>query len=407
MMGYPATQLNLVDVRPLLDDETRKDLGTALDGVTLPDGRVMGFPLLRNWGDWVCVNNKDLQAAGVSWQDIYAKDGWTWQEWQTAASKMTTDANGKHPGDSGFDEKNVKTWAFGVWRDYTPAILFNMTLNAGVPDGNSAAIQPMWGNSLNWTGPKVLEALRWWQDWHTKYKIATPATLSIGSDAEVYNMIVRGELASTWDFPYWCRTAVRDYNQQIEEGNIAGNKVDTDLVILPVPHEPNSKGANLERSSVLSVFRQTPDKGEAHTQHALELAKWLMTTERQAAYANWANGIPARTSAQGMVAFLQKDENYQAHVKYALAHAAPTFPYGHPVSSKWQTEAMVPALEALAKGSTTPEQAMQQMTEAGDRMLADWVKTADADTVKQWSQPPSWWPGPNFPDWKIRLPHTK
>lgn len=402
MMQFPGTSDMLVDVAPIIDDEAKKDLGPALAGVTLPNGKIMGFPLSANWGDWACINNDYLKAAGIDWHDIYNKGGWTWEDYDKLLTTMTVDAAGKHPGEAGFDENNVKVWGFGRWRENAPAVLFNMGLNAGIPDANSAQIMPMWGNKFNWTGPKAVEVYREWQNWYQKMKVASPATLALPSDAEVQQLIIQGQIGSTWQFPLTCRTMIRDYNKQIDDGKVQGEKITTEMIILPVPTKPGSASGNINRSALLSVFKQNPYKGDAHTQHALELAKWLMNTENAAKYCEWARCVPPRASAQPLITFLKEDENYREHVKYALAHSVPTFSFGHPMAAKIIAEAILPQLEALAEGSVTPEEADAKVKAAADQLVADWLKTADPATVEFWSKPPEGWPGSNYPDWSIR-----
>lgn len=397
----------LVDPSPIIEEADRSDLGASLGGVTLPDGTILGYPLARNFGDWPCVDKKVLEdalpAIGLSkWQDIYAKGGWTWDDWNKVASRMTEDVNGKHPGDAGFDDKNVKRWAFVIFRDYANSVPFLAALNNDVPDASSGVGMMMWGNSYNWTGPKVAEALQWWSDWHTKYKIASPSTLAINSDTETYNGIARGEFASTWDFPDWCRSVIRDYNAAVDRGEIAGQKVDREMVILPLPHHEGFPGAHVDRSVTLSIFKQNPYKGDQHMQNVFEFAKWLMAPERQLAYCEWANCIPARQSAATQFSKLKTDENFRAYYDYALKTSNPTFPFSHPIAIKFFNDTLTPILEQLANGTLTGEQADKMLAEAADKELAEWIKTADPDIVSLWSKPPPGWPGSKYPDWKIR-----
>jgi hypothetical protein len=314
------------------------------------------------------------------------------------------DVNGKHPTDAGFDENNVKTWAFVIWRSYANSIPTLIALNNGVPDASSGVGMMWWGNSYNWTGPKVVDALQMWQDWHTKYKIATPSTLALQSDTETYQGVARGEFASTWDFPDWCRSVIRDYNDSVDAGEVAGEKVDREMVVLPLPRAKGFPGGHIDRSVVLSIFKQEPSKGDEHTQNVVEFAKWLTTTENLLKYCEWASAVPARASAAEQFAPLKDDENIKMYFEYALKTANPTFPFSHPIYSRFRDDALTPVLEALANGSIKAKAADQQLVETADQLVDEWVSVTDPAIVAFYAQPPSGWPGPKYPDWTIRRP---
>src|SRR5579883_6924 len=48
-----------------------------------------------------------MQQAGIKAEDLN-----TWDKWSQALQKLAVDKNGKHPGESGFDPKNVAVWGF-------------------------------------------------------------------------------------------------------------------------------------------------------------------------------------------------------------------------------------------------------------------------------------------------------
>jgi len=69
--------------------------------------RIYGLPWIEQ--PVVLYVNKDLfDKAGVPLPD----ETWNWDKFVEAAKKLTVDQNGKHPGESGFDAKNVKQWGF-------------------------------------------------------------------------------------------------------------------------------------------------------------------------------------------------------------------------------------------------------------------------------------------------------
>ncbi|MFD0671408.1 ABC transporter substrate-binding protein [Cohnella sp. GCM10027633] len=83
----------------------------------------------------VLYYNKDLfEEAGVPLPPSDPTKAWTWDEFVETAKKLTTDKNGKHPGDAGFDEKNIDTYGFSFGTDrgtYGPLLESN---GAGILD---------------------------------------------------------------------------------------------------------------------------------------------------------------------------------------------------------------------------------------------------------------------------------
>jgi len=69
--------------------------------------------------------NKDMfDAAGLDYPPAKVEDAWTWEEFIDVAKKLTIDANGKKPGEEGFDKDNIVqygcvvdnwTWQLEVW----------------------------------------------------------------------------------------------------------------------------------------------------------------------------------------------------------------------------------------------------------------------------------------------------
>jgi multiple sugar transport system substrate-binding protein len=73
------------------------------------DGKWYGFGSC-----WVAPHiyyNADVfEAAGVDPPSNDPEEAWDWDEFVQAATQLTVDGNGNHPGDSGFDVENVEQW---------------------------------------------------------------------------------------------------------------------------------------------------------------------------------------------------------------------------------------------------------------------------------------------------------
>lgn len=95
-------------------------------------------------------NKKMFDDAGLPYPPATLDEAWTWEEFVEVAKKLTIDANGKHPGEAGFDKNNIVqygayvnqyTWQLEVWALSNGGSFFS-------PDGKSvtfddAAIEAM------------------------------------------------------------------------------------------------------------------------------------------------------------------------------------------------------------------------------------------------------------------------
>jgi multiple sugar transport system substrate-binding protein len=63
--------------------------------------------------------NKALfEEAGVPYPPSEPTEAWTWDEFVVAAEKLTKDVNGKHPGEAGFDPKQIRTYGVAFDKIY-------------------------------------------------------------------------------------------------------------------------------------------------------------------------------------------------------------------------------------------------------------------------------------------------
>jgi multiple sugar transport system substrate-binding protein len=83
----------------------------ALKFVT-PDGKIVGISV-ANEIQVIWYNKKTFDSAGLAYPPAEAGKAWTWDQFVAVAKKLTKDAAGKTPDDSGFDASNIRS--FGAW----------------------------------------------------------------------------------------------------------------------------------------------------------------------------------------------------------------------------------------------------------------------------------------------------
>lgn len=82
------------------------------------DGKQFGLPWLQQ-PVMMYVNKTLFDEAEVSYPD----ESWTWTEFTDAATKLTKDGSGKHPGEDGFDASSTTQWGFTV-NGWPPSQMF-------------------------------------------------------------------------------------------------------------------------------------------------------------------------------------------------------------------------------------------------------------------------------------------
>ncbi|RPI32133.1 MAG: sugar ABC transporter substrate-binding protein, partial [Chloroflexota bacterium] len=63
-------------------------------------------------------NRTLFDRAGIAYPPSDPEHAWTWDEFVAAARKLTTDANGKHPGEDGFDSQQIRTYGAAFDKSY-------------------------------------------------------------------------------------------------------------------------------------------------------------------------------------------------------------------------------------------------------------------------------------------------
>ena len=132
-----------------------------IDAITY-NGETMAVPF-DNHGWLLWYNTKLISDAGLDPENL-PKNGTEFIEW---AQKLTTDVNGKHPNEEGFDPDNVDVWAMEfTWPRYTiPTTLWQFGGDVTNEDGTKALLD----------SPESIAAIQYWHDMMYKYHVAPPA----------------------------------------------------------------------------------------------------------------------------------------------------------------------------------------------------------------------------------------
>ncbi len=126
------------------------------------DGQIMAVPF-DNHGWLLWYNTKLMEDAGLD-PNVLPANG---AEFIEMAQKLTTDINGKHPNEEGFDKDNVDVWAMEfTWPRYTvPTTMWQFGGAVVSPDGKTATLN----------SPESVAAVQYWHDLMYKYYVAPPA----------------------------------------------------------------------------------------------------------------------------------------------------------------------------------------------------------------------------------------
>ncbi len=137
------------------------------------NGKTMTVPFDNHgWLNW--VNTKVIKDAGLD-PDNLPKNGEEFIPW---AQKITTDKNGKHPNEPGFDKDNVVVWAiYWTWLRYTvPTSLWQFGGAVVSEDGKTARLGD----------PQSIAAIQYWHDLMYKYYVCPPGLPGLPYGGEMY-----------------------------------------------------------------------------------------------------------------------------------------------------------------------------------------------------------------------------
>ncbi len=332
-----------VPVDPFLTEADKQDIEPA----ALKNGRYQSRHWL--WPTWISVqtwggNRKLLEEAGVDWRKIQ-REGWTWDEFNTIAKKLTRD-------DNGFGQKQ---WGFVTYGNHE--IVGAMMRQAGIlgstsPDGK-----------FTWQGEGAVKAAQFLRN--LTESGVTPKEVAGVDSKKMTDMYRNWEAAlfgriGPYAIPEEARRA-----QEASEGKLQLHpRGVVDVVLLPYPHEADKPEVPTVGGAGLMVMTQKQYKGDDHTRAAVELAKFLTNTEGGYPAAAM-NIIPARKSAQQKFA---REVGLDTDNGQFMLRLLPLSPERVELSKEladkdWQifSEVIKPLSQAFWSGQLSPETFVEQM----------------------------------------------
>jgi multiple sugar transport system substrate-binding protein len=99
-------------------------------------------------------NKTVFDEAGVPYPPSDPAKAWTWDEFVSAAKKLTSDVNGKHPGEESFDSKNIRTYGVAFDKIYEGWTIYPFIFSNGGQMVNDQ------GTRLLLDSPEATEAMQ-------------------------------------------------------------------------------------------------------------------------------------------------------------------------------------------------------------------------------------------------------
>ncbi len=140
----------------------KEDFNSVLMDSLVVDGQTMAVPF-DNHGWLLWYNTQLVEEAGLD-PDNLPQNGEEFIEW---AQMLTTDVNGLHPTDEGFDPDNVDVWAIDwTWPRYSiPTTMWQFGGGILNDDATDTLLDT----------PESIAAIQYWHDLMYKYHVAPPA----------------------------------------------------------------------------------------------------------------------------------------------------------------------------------------------------------------------------------------
>ncbi len=284
-----------------------------IDSISV-DGQVMAVPF-DNHGWLLWQNDKVISDAGFDPTAI-PENGTDFIEW---AQQITTDVNGLHPNEDGFDPDNVAVWAFfPTWPRYTYPSVFAQFGGGVVNDDLTQA-------TLN--SPETVAALQFMHDLMWDYHVMPPQAPGVPWAGDIY---ANNALALMWEGT-WTGGFMRDHpdvaattstafiNSLAPDGNQAV-KFDSHLFSIPTGVDDEGKAAAYDMAQYLvENGAYWANSGQVPALKSVQELPEVQAIASVAMAAQQFNEIGFTDPAAASPAFLEIQQAWEAAVTSVLA----------------------------------------------------------------------------------------
>ncbi len=295
--------------------------------------------------------NADIfEAEGIT-PPSFTEDGiWEWDKFVEVARQLTLDANGRHPGEEGFDVENVERW--GV---YWP--MWWLAFHAAIAS-NGGAWSDEKGQLLTCDTPEALEAIQRIADLIYVHQVMPQSTVLDTLGMSNTQMLDTGRLAMAVDGS-WALAWMYKITATLGVG------------ALPKIKEP---------ATDMQAHLHSAVAGTQHPQEAWEWVRFLATPFYQTQFCRMGLWLPSQTNLlteEGLATWMN-DEVHPPGFREFVTTYLPK--YGHAIilPAGWQkaTSFIQPAIDAVANGSMTAEEAFPEaVAQANEMMREEYIES--------------------------------
>ncbi len=275
-LKYSGKALDLAVPIPetYLSSAELKAMGPVVERSIVRDGHATVFPIWRYcYGGVILANRQMLRDAGFDDEQI-RRDGWTFEQFREACRKMTRDTNGDGTPD---------TWGFGAAAVHLNHLLIN-EFGPGVWGRDVARRQFLakdpatgrWMLDPELAVEQIRQAFLLFDELLNEDKTWNPACLGMTWNDIIDELVVRRRIGMIFGETPWVAKLRREIWESNEAlgAKQAGGPPDLTVIWMPTLRAGDRSAP---RAGVMgfSVLKQTPYRGDAHTENALRVARFL------------------------------------------------------------------------------------------------------------------------------------
>lgn len=337
--GKYADNGNLINISDTLGDDHDEWVQSVTD-LYMRDDSLWGVPQL--WDSIALYYNKDLvEAAGIDVNDLtWAADGGEGDTLLAAATALTTDSEGRHPGEEGFNADDRQTYGFNAQADLQ-AIYLDWLAEAGATfqdeDSNFAFASTEGETAFQYLVDMI----------NTHYVAPSAADTNPNGDV-TRDLFLQGKLGLFQSGPYNLKT-------------IAEN-ADFSWGIAPMVAGPEG------RVSVVHGVAAVGNAASKNLEATITVLQWLGSADGQAALASQGVSFPGVVDAQDAFVDYWADKGVDVTPFIDAANGkTQAAPVGPNVNAGLNE--VVPVLQDMFLGSIPVAEALQDAQDAGNAAM--------------------------------------